>query len=253
MIYFISDTHLGLEYCTHSSKEREKHLCNFLDSIKDKCDELFLLGDIFDFWFEWNRTVPKGFVRILAKLQEFTESGIPVHFFTGNHDLWVGDYLNKEIGITIHIGSAVIERQGKKLFLSHGDTQYKNRGFSRFLEIVLRSKLARWIGQRIIHPDFMLRLGQGWSKSNRKKKGDVAHIFTGQSDNWVKVSKEILKGDPNIDYFIYGHLHCQVLYDLDVNKKMMVLGEWIERPAYGTLNQGEIELFNYPFTDINNV
>ncbi len=251
MIYFISDTHLGLNYGKLTDIEREKHLCSFLDSIKGDCEELFLLGDIFDFWFEWNRTVPQGFVRTLAKLADFTDSGIKVHFFTGNHDLWIENYLSDHIGLTLHRGTATIERQSKRLFLSHGDTQYKNRGFSKFLEVLFRSHTAKWLGQRLIHPDLMVRFGQGWSSSNRRNRGEVAHNFTGESDNWVRVSREILTTDPDIDYFVYGHLHCPIIYNLSDSKQMIVLGEWVENPTYGTLSDGEFKLHSFPFNPKN--
>ncbi len=241
MIYFLSDTHLGLNYGDKTPRQREKFLCDFLCSIEHDCSELFLVGDIFDFWFEWKRCVPQGFVQILAQLQKMTEQGITIHFLVGNHDLWIGKYLQQEIGIIVHTDHLKIQRQNKKLFITHGDKLYRHRGVSYILDKMFRSKFVRWVGQRIIHPDSMIRFGRGWSTSNRKKHGDISHQFTAEDDYWVKASKEILK-EEHFDYFVYGHLHIPLVYELSESSTMVVLGEWIQKPTYATLNDSKIEL-----------
>ncbi len=247
MIYFISDTHLGLNYGDKTPIEREQHLCRFLDSIKESCEELFLVGDIFDFWFEWNKTVPQGFARTLGRLADFTDRGITVHFFIGNHDLWLNNYLRDNIGLTIHTKPLTIEREEKKLFITHGDTLYKYRGFSRLLEVVFKSKVTRWIFQRVIHPDSMVRFGRGWSQRNRKKHSAAVHNFTEEDDNWVIESRKILASEPDINYFIYGHLHIPIMYSLSDSSEMVVLGEWVDRPHYGVLSGGVFELREFPY------
>ncbi len=244
MIYFVSDTHLGLNYGNKTPQQREKIFTNFLTSIEDKCSELFLVGDIFDFWFEWNKTIPKGFVRTLAQLQKMTEKGIPIHFLPGNHDLWIGNYLSQEIGLTLHQDHLLTTRQGKTLYIAHGDKLYKHKGVSKLLETIFRSKAARYIGQRIIHPDTLCRFGQNWSQSNRKKHGDITHSFTGEDDYWVKVSRKMLE-TMDVDYFIYGHLHCPITYPLNEKSTMVVLGEWVENPTYGVMENGELTLHNF--------
>lgn len=245
MIYFASDVHLGLKFGRHSTTEREKIFVAFLNQIEPTCDELFLLGDIFDFWFEWNRTVPQGFVRVLAKLAHMTDRGITIHFFTGNHDLWVGDYLKNEIGLTIHFGEFVVERQNKKLFLAHGDTFYRHKAVSRILEKILRSNSARWIGQRLIHPDALVRFGMKWSLSNRQKRGGVAHVFGGEDDFLVNFARGYLSDHQHIDYFVFGHQHTPVKYPLSDRCNLFILGEWVENPFYAVLDNGSLSLQNF--------
>lgn len=248
MIYFASDTHLGLRFNGVDPIEREKIFYRFLSSIEGSCTELFLVGDIFDFWFEWRSVVPSGYVRVLGRLATMVDSGVKVHFFTGNHDLWVERYLSDNIGLIIHKEPYITERHSKKLFITHGDTLYKHTGISRVLEIFFRSRLSKWLAQRLIHPDFMCRFGQSWSASNRKKHDLSAHVFTGSNDNWVLRSKELLREERycDVNYFIYGHLHLAICYDLTPTSQMVVLGEWICAPTYATLgSDGELVLHSF--------
>lgn len=242
MIYFVSDVHLGLNFGPVSVLDRERRFVEFLDKIEPNCEELFLLGDIIDFWFEWKRTVPRGYVRLLGKLASMCDRGMKIHFFTGNHDLWVDDYLQNEIGLIIHKEPYLTTRQGKQLFLAHGDTFYQHKGVSRLIEIVFRSQWARWIGQRIIHPDAMVRFGMKWSLSNRKKRGGVAHVFGAEEDYLVKYSRSYLVQNSDIDYFVFGHLHTPVDYPLNDRTHMIVLGEWVENPVYAALDNGVLSI-----------
>lgn len=248
MIYFVSDIHLGLSFNGVESIEREKLFYRFLSSIEGHCTELFLVGDIFDFWFEWRAVVPQGYVRVLGKLATMVDSGIKIHFFTGNHDLWVESYLRDGIGLTIHKEPYVIERCGKKLFITHGDSLYKYSGISRVLEVIFRSRVAKWLSQRLIHPDFMCRFGHAWSRSNRQKRGDIVHVFDEHNDLWVQYCKEFLSDTQysDVNYFIYGHLHLALVYDLQPDAQMVVLGEWVYKPTYGTLSgTGEFQLHSF--------
>lgn len=243
MIYFISDTHLGLNTPNSSPIQREKLLVQFLNKIEPTCTKLFLLGDIFDFWFEWNKTIPKYYSRILGKLAQMADNNVDIHFFIGNHDLWIKDYFQNYIGINVHTQPLITTLNNKKLFLTHGDTLYKHKGFSRFLEILFKSKTTRWIGQRLIHPDAMLRFGQNWSQSNRKKHDGQNHQFTAENDNWVIESRKLLTQIPDINYFIFGHLHIPLTYQLTSSTELIILGEWIDNPHYATLDdEGKITL-----------
>lgn len=245
MIYFVSDVHLGLNYGSVSPLDRERYFVSFLDRIESTCEELFLLGDIFDFWFEWKRTVPRGYVRLLGKLASMTDRGMKIHFFTGNHDLWISDYLEKEIGLIIHREPYITSRQGKRLFLAHGDTFYKYKPVGLFLSTLFRSGWARWIAQRVIHPDSMVRFGMNWSLSNRQKRGGVAHVFGGEEDYLVKFSRDYLdKNQSDIDYFVFGHLHTPVDYVLSERTHMIVLGEWVENPVYAVLDNSRCTIHN---------
>lgn len=256
MIYFISDTHLGLEFKDSSPNEREQRVIKFLDQIKSTASEIFLVGDIFDFWFEWNHVIPKYYTLMLAKLHELTSQGITIHFFTGNHDLWIKKYLHQYIGLTLHTSPLITTRSGKKLFITHGDTLYKHKGFSRIIEIIFRSQPAKWFAQRFIHPDTMSRFGRGWSKSNRAKHGNIAHEFLKEEDYWVQSSRKLLSQDDykDVNYFIYGHLHLDLVYDLTPDSKMVVLGEWVDNPTYTTLDEsGEIKQYKFKGTSKNSL
>lgn len=243
MIYFISDTHLGLQFKDSSPFERERVLLNFLDKISSTATEIFLVGDIFDFWFEWKHVIPKYYTLTLAKLAQLTSLGITIHFFTGNHDLWIEEYLHEHIGLTLHKEPYITIRHNKKLFITHGDTLYKHKGFSGVLDVAFRSRPAKWIAQRLLHPDFMCRFGRGWSSSNRAKHGNIAHTFLEEEDYWVQSSRKMLSSADysDVNYFVYGHLHLALVYPLTESASMVVLGEWVDNPTYTTMDdQGNI-------------
>lgn len=247
MIYFASDIHLGLHYGSRTPLERELAFVRFLTKIESDCQELFLVGDVFDFWFEWSRSIPKGYVRVLGKLAQMCDKGIKIHFFTGNHDLWLTDYLNCEIGLIIHKEPYLCTVQDRELFIAHGDTFYHHTGVSRLVEIVCRSGWARWVAQRFIHPDIMIRFGMRWSRSSRLKRNGVAHIFGQEEDYLVKFTRQYLAQHPgqNIDYFIFGHLHTPIIYPLNERCSMAVLGEWVENPQYATLCDSQLTLHRF--------
>lgn len=238
-IYFVSDTHLGLDLGKKEPLEREKFLVRFLSSISEDCRELFLVGDIFDFWFEWKRVVPRGYVRLLAQLASMVDRGVKIHFLTGNHDLWVDDYFTREIGITIHTEPQIIERQGRRLFIAHGDIFYQHKMVGRILSALFRSRVTRAIARRLILPDAMMRFGLGWSRSNREKHELRPHVFGKENDFLVKFAKNYLHStDREIDYFVFGHEHTPVIYPIDDRAQVVILGEWIDNPIYGKLNDG---------------
>ncbi len=241
MIYFVSDVHLGLLFGDLTVREREQRFCEFLDHISPNCTELFIVGDLFDFWFEWKSVVPRGFVRTMGRLAAMVERGTVVHFFVGNHDMWIEDYLSTELGVLVHREPLIIDREGKRLYITHSHTMYKHRGFSRFLEVLFTSRRAKWVAQRLFHPGGVVRFGQGWSRSNRLKRGEVSHRFVVENNEWIASAQEILKSE-EIDYFVFGHLHSAIIYDLSPRSKMVVLGEWVEHPVYGVMEGSEISL-----------
>ncbi len=250
MIYFVSDIHLGLKFGNTPPHQREKIFCKFLDTIKPTATEIYLVGDIFDFWFEWKRTVPQGFTRTLGRLADMVDNGVKIQFFTGNHDLWMNGYLEKELGVTIHKNPLITQINGKTLYITHSDKLYDQKGISWIIDKMFRSQGGQKFARNFIHPDWLTKFGQGWSNSNRhKKKEVVAHQFQGEKDNWTKKSRKILEKNPEINYFIFGHLHIQLDYKLSPQTRMIVLGEWITDPAYATLDtNGEIQL--HKFTDL---
>lgn len=244
--YFASDVHLGLTYQGVDPRERERRFVAWLDSIEEDCEGLFLVGDVFDFWFEYKRVVPKGFVRTLGKLAEFCDRGIPVHFFAGNHDLWVRDYFAREIGMTMHTGPEVFTLHGQTLFIAHGDglgMAGQNPGYD-LLRWIFHSGFLRRIFSVILHPNVMMRFGHWWSSGSRHgRKGGVAHQFRGEEEPVVRFARVYIADHPETDYVICGHIHTPVVHRLNERSNVVILGEWIERPVIGRLGMdGDLSL-----------
>jgi len=233
--YFASDTHLGLPP-EKDSREREYRFVNWLDSIKSDAKEIFLLGDIFDFWFEYKKVVPRGFVRTMGKIAELTDSGIPVHFFAGNHDLWVSDYLQSEIGVIFHPTDYVVELCGYKFCMTHGDAINSYDKSHRFLRWVFTNKTLRKVFASI-HPYIGLTFAHAWSKSNRKKHGRMQ--FSQDNPFYTKVC-EIVK-EQNFDFFVMGHLHVPVNIS-ENNFNFVVLPDWFSGGGYAIFDGKEMKI-----------
>ncbi len=230
-IYFASDVHLGAAALKHS-RERELLFVSWLHEVKKDAEAIFLLGDIFDFWFEYRKVAPQGFVRVLGALAEICDSGIPVHFFTGNHDVWVFDYLPRETGVIVHHGPFETELLGKKFFLAHGDdlgkTDFKYQILTRFFH----NKIAQWAFAKI-HPDLSFRLAFFWSKNSRMAKGIEGPGFLGEDhEHQIIFAKKKLK-DEHFDYFVVGHRHIALNFKLNENSKIIILGDWFKGCTYG--------------------
>lgn len=226
-----------------NNRERELLFARWLDEIKYDVDELYLMGDIFDFWYEYKKVAPRGFTRIMGRIADLTDRGIPVHYFTGNHDLWVYDYLPSELGVTLHRNEIVKEIGGKKFFLAHGDgLDASDIGYKR-LKRIFSNKVMQWLFSRI-HPNTALAIGQKWSKSSRLAKFDKEDKFNVKNDGMFKFAKGFLENEP-IDFFIFGHRHKMV--DLPVNEKtrFILLGDWIKNFSYGVYDGETFELKKY--------
>lgn len=237
-IYFASDFHLGTP-SYQDSRIREKKLVNWLDSIKETAEEIYLVGDLFDFWFEYKYTVPKGHIRFLGKIAEITDSGIPVHFFTGNHDMWMFDYLTKEIGITIHRNTIQRKWNEKKFFIGHGDGLGPGDHFYKFVKFFFASRICQWLFARI-HPNLGMGIANLWSKKSRISNNKQGDEFLGKENEWLYIySKEILE-EEHFDYFIFGHRH--LVLDLEIKKKKsryINLGEWMTGSPHFASFDGE--------------
>ena len=224
-IYFASDFHLGVPNY-ESSRKREKILVDWLDSIKADAQEVYLVGDLFDFWFEYKFTVPKGYVRFLGKIAELTDSGIPVHFFTGNHDMWMFDYLPQEIGVEIHRDNITRDFNGKRFYIGHGDGLGPGDRKYKFLKNFFASKTCQWLFARI-HPNLGMGIANMWSKNSRTANIKDGEEFLGDENEWLYIySKEILEKE-HFDYFIFGHRH--LVLDLPIkgtSSRYVNLGEW---------------------------
>ena len=230
-IYFASDVHLGAAALKHG-RERELIFVKWLHEIKKDAAELYLLGDIFDFWFEYRTVAPQGFVRVLGALAEICDSGIPVHFFTGNHDIWVFDYLPRETGMIIHREPLETELFGKKFFLAHGDdlgkTDWKYQVLNRFF----KNSFVQWSFAKF-HPDLGIRLANYCSKNSRINQGIEGPGFLGEDkEHQLIYAKKRLK-ETHFDYFVMGHRHIALDFDLSESSKLIILGDWFKVCTFG--------------------
>jgi UDP-2,3-diacylglucosamine hydrolase len=242
-IYFASDFHLGVPD-KDSSLDREKRIVRWLTEVSKDADEIFLLGDLFDFWFEYKQVVPRGFTRLLGKLSELTDRGIPVHVFTGNHDMWIFDYLPSETGVILHRDSIQREWSGKKFFIGHGDGLGPGDHGYKFIKKVFASKVCQWLFARF-HPNFGIGLANYWSRKSRKSTGDSDKKFLGEDKEWlVAYSKEVLEKE-HFDYFIFGHRHLPLDIKLSESSSYLNLGDWITHFSYAVFDGSNTALKYY--------
>lgn len=239
MYYFASDIHLGAG-AEQSARNVETRFVEWLDCVGRDAKAIFLLGDIFDFWFEYRRVVPKGFVRTLAKLSELTSRGVRVVMLTGNHDMWVWDYLTKECGVELYTKPFVESIAGKKLFMAHGDNmKIDGQPMLKLMNRVFRSGVARTLFSWLVHPDLALKFGRWWSGKSRKSHGD--QIPVNVNEPLMEYISESL-ADNGIDIAVFGHTHCAEECDVK-GVRSIFLGEWESRPAYAVMDaEGNIEL-----------
>lgn len=239
-VYFVSDLHLGAP-ALGDNRERELLFVDWLKSIRNDASMLFLLGDFFDFWFEYKKVVPKGYVRSLGALAELSDSGIPVHFFTGNHDIWAFDYLSKELGLIVHTDTLSVDLNGKKFFLAHGDDLGKKDFGYQIIKKFFHNRLAQWAFAKI-HPDLSFRLANYWTKQSRLsyKNGDSG--FKGlEFEEQYHFSKSILKKE-HFDYFVFGHRHIALNEEIASGTRMIILGDWIRKFTFGVWDGKEFSI-----------
>lgn len=233
-IYFSSDNHLGAP--THeASLPREKVFVKWLDSIKDDAAAVFLLGDLFDFWFEYKRVVPKGFVRVLGKLAELSDSGIPIYFFVGNHDLWMNDYFEKELNIPVFHKPQEFTINNKLFLIGHGDGLGPgDKGYKR-MKKVFTNPFCKWLF-RWLHPDLGVKLAHYLSVKNKLISGEEDVKFLGEDKEWlVQYAKRRLESK-HYDYFIFGHRHFPMEIKVGENSTYFNLGDWITHFTYGVFD-----------------
>lgn len=239
-IYFASDNHLGAP-TLDASRPREKIFVRWLDQIKHDAAAVFLLGDLFDFWFEYKEVVPKGFVRVLGKLAELRDLDIPVYFFVGNHDLWMGDYFEKELAIPVYRKPQEFEFNGQLFLLGHGDGLGPgDKGYKR-MKKVFTNPFCQWLF-RWIHPDLGVRLGKYMSVKNKLISGDEDVKFRGEEGEWlVQYAKRKLAAK-HYDYFVFGHRHFPMKIQVGPNSTYFNLGDWITHFTYGVFDGSHFEL-----------
>ena len=242
-IYFLSDFHLGAPNY-ESSLVREKLVVQFLDEIKTTAAEIFIVGDMFDFWYEYRKVVPKGYVRLLGKLAELTDTGIPIHFFVGNHDMWMKDYLQKELNIPVYFEPVEFTRFGKKLLVGHGDGLGPgDHGYKR-LKKVFRNPACQWLFG-ILPPHIGMGLANYLSRRSRAQTGATEETFLGADKEWLIIyCKEVLEKQ-HYDYFIFGHRHLAIDFKLKDNSRYINLGDWIRYFSYAEMDANNLELKYY--------
>ena len=242
-IYFLSDFHLGAPNAA-ASLQREKIIVQFLDEIKKDAEQVFLVGDMFDFWFEYKTVVPRGYVRLLGKLAELSDSGIQLHFFVGNHDMWVRYYFQQELNMAVYFEPAYFNFNGKKFLIGHGDGQGPGDHKYKFLKKIFRSRLSQWMFG-IIPPSIGMGLANYFSQKSRQGDKNYEEKFLGEENEWlITYCKEVLQKE-QIDYFIFGHRHLPIDFTLNNSSRYINLGEWINFNSYAIFDGDTVTLAYY--------
>ena len=242
-IYFSSDNHLGAP-TKEKSFPREQKFVKWLDEVKQDAYCIFLLGDLFDFWFEYKTVVPKGFTRVLGKLAEITDSGIPIYYFVGNHDLWMNGYFEEELNIPVYHQPQEFTFNDKTFFIGHGDGLGPgDKGYKR-MKKVFTNPLAKWF-YRWLHPDWGVRLAQNLSVKNKIISGDEDVKFLGEENEWLVQYCNRKVKEKHRDYFVFGHRHLPLEIKIGEHSKYINLGDWISYYTYGVFDGEKMELKKY--------
>lgn len=239
-IYFLSDFHLGAPDYTNSL-QREKKIVSFLDKIRHEATAIFIVGDMFDFWFEYKHVVPKGSVRLLGKLAEITDNGIPIHFFVGNHDMWMRGYFEKELNIKVHFEPETFEWNGKKFFIGHGDGLGPGDHSYKMMKSFFRNRFCQW-AFGLLHPSLGIGLANYFSRASRKKTGNKDEVFLSEENEWLIIFSRQILAKEHYDYFIFGHRHLPADITLTDRSHYINLGDWINHFTYAEFNGYETHL-----------
>ena len=244
-VYFLSDAHLGSLAIEHG-RMQERRLVRFLDTIKGKAAAVYLIGDMFDFWYEYKYVVPKGYTRFLGKVSELTDAGVEVHFFTGNHDIWAYDYLESECGMILHKQPLTTEIYGKTFFIAHGDGLGGRDPKFAFIRTLFHSRICQTLFSAI-HPRWGMAFGLSWAKHSRLKRVDGSEPpYMGEDrEPLVRYAKEYLKTHNDINYFIFGHRHIELDLMLSRACRLLILGDWIRLFTYAVFDGDHFFLEEY--------
>ncbi|MDR2806112.1 MAG: UDP-2,3-diacylglucosamine diphosphatase [Dysgonamonadaceae bacterium] len=243
-VYFVSDLHLGSDLL-EPPKTTEKRFVRWLDTIRDDAKALYLLGDIFDFWFEYKKTVPRGFTRFLGKIAEMHDSGVEIHFFTGNHDCWMFDYFQQELGIAVHTAPLRTTIGGKTFYLAHGDGLGDDSRSFHLIRFIFHNRTCQWMFARI-PSRWGIGFAHGWSRHNRKK--DIARPvgYLGEDKEHLALySKQYIQEHPDTDYLIFGHRHILLDWRLNRKSRMLIIGDWMTYFSYAVFDGKELTLNQY--------
>lgn len=242
--YFASDFHLGVPNKEYSLK-REKAIVHWLNSITPTAQDIFLVGDIFDFWFEYKTVVPRGYTRLLGTIAHMVDSGINIHYFTGNHDMWTFGYLEEELGVKLYRNPIEVKINDQLFYIGHGDGLGPfDKGY-KFIKKVFASPISQWLFARL-HPNFGIGLANFWSGKSRSANGPIDEVFLGNENEWLVIHcKEVLQ-HKHYNYFIFGHRHLLLDIQLLHDSRYINLGEWFKAPHYASFNGEQLQLIPVP-------
>lgn len=242
-IYFASDNHLGAPD-RDKSLPRERLFVSWLDTVKKDAHSIFLIGDLFDFWFEYKKVVPKGFVRVLGKLAELSDAGIEIHYFVGNHDLWMSGYFESELNIPVYYRPQTFEFNDKQFYIGHGDGLGPgDKGFKR-MKKVFAHPVSKWLF-RWIHPDLGVRFAQHLSVKNKLISGVEDVKFLGAENEWLAQYAKRKLTEKHCDYFIFGHRHLPIDIALTETSRYINLGDWISQFTYAVFDGKDLTLTSF--------
>lgn len=239
-IYFASDFHLGAPDAD-SSLERERRVAAWLQSIRKDAYAIFLLGDIFDFWFEYTHAIPKGFIRLQGKLAELRDDGIPIAFFTGNHDMWMFDYFPRELGIPIYREPQVLQVGHHRLLIGHGDGLGPGDNVYKVQKKFFNSAMCQWLFARI-HPNLGIRIARFWSRKSRINNTRREEKFSGEENEFLLTYCRELEKKQHHDFYVFGHRHLPLDLAVSINSRYINLGEWVNFSTYAEYDGREMTL-----------
>ena len=239
-IYFASDFHLGVPDHA-SSTAREKRIVKWLDAVSADAHAIYLLGDIFDFWFEYSQAIPKGFIRLQGKLAQLRDAGLPIYFFTGNHDMWMFDYFEKELGIVIYRNPQILEIGKHKMLIGHGDGLGPGDTTYKFLKKFFNSRVCQWLFARI-HPNLGMRMAMYWSRQSRISNTRTEEKFEGEENEFLLTYCRELESTAHHDFYIFGHRHLPLDLNVGEASRYINLGEWVHFDTYAEYDGQEVLL-----------
>ncbi len=239
-IYFISDLHLGTPNDT-ITRDREREFVRWLDMASKDASDIYLLGDIFDFWFEYKHVVPRGFTRTFGKLAELSDRGINMHFIIGNHDMWTFGYLEDEIGMKVYKKTVKTDFNGKRFLLAHGHDLGGRDWFFNILKPIFKSGFSRWLFARF-HPNGAIGFAKAWSRHSRNSHPDADYSYKGDNEEWMTQFCIKTLEKEYFDFFILGHRHLLLDLNLDKGSRYINLGEWLENRNYAVFDGENLEV-----------
>jgi UDP-2,3-diacylglucosamine hydrolase len=239
-IYFASDFHLGID-ARLTSSDRERQIVRWLDMVSADATAIYLVGDLFDFWFEYRSVVPKGYLRLFGKLADLVDAGLEIHIFTGNHDMWLGSYLKDELGIQVIREPIIVTHDAKRFMIGHGDGLGPGDYGYKFIKKVFANPISQWCYGRI-HPNTAFRIANFWS--GRSRRGAIKKdMWLGKDEEWLVQYAEAQAKLQQIDYFIFGHRHLPIFCTLQNAKSIYVnLGDWLEYNSYASFDGNDLKL-----------